>query len=118
MATVNAPSLEDIKAGFTYQRFTPVIGEPTYNSIAQLETEAIRNVATVECRMAPPHHNLCGMIEQPANYQLRVGAAFLNTPYPRDAPTYPACCTAAQKRVTIFICYNMMERNFSIFEAF
>ena len=97
MATVEPPSIESIKAGFPNAQFTVIADEPTFEQIEQLETKAIRNVATVECRIAPPHENLCGLIKQPSNYLLRVGTAFPIIPYPGDAPTIPARTTEANK---------------------
>ena len=79
MASTKAPTIEDIRGGFPYPRLTPINGEPTFQSIDQLEKECIRNASTVECRLPAPHINLCGYIEQPANYLLRVGAAFPNS---------------------------------------
>ena len=90
MASTKAPTVEDIRAGFPYQRLTPIVGEPTFQSIDQLEKECIRNASTVECRLPAPHINLCGHIEQPQNYLLRVGAVFPQMAYPGNVPTFPA----------------------------
>ena len=100
MASTKAPTIEDIRGGFPYPQLTPINGEPTFQSIDQLETECIRNASTVECRLPAPHINLCGYIEQLANYLLRVGAAFPQEQYPGNVPIFPNCCSQTVRNNT------------------
>ena len=111
MATTKAPTVEDIKGGFPHQRLTPIIGEPTFESIDRLEKECIRNASTVECRLPAPHTNLCGYIEQPGNYLLRVGAPFPPVAYPGDVPNFPARANQAVRDNTQAV-FNMNLRLF------
>ena len=109
MSTVKIPTNEDIKSGFTFPAFSHTVGEPSYNTIKTLETQAIRNAATVEYRIPQPHTNLCGLMEQPEVYVLRVGQAFPFYPYPGDVQLYPTPCTEAQK-AQIDLMYNLTLR--------
>ena len=70
MSSIKAPSVEDMKAGFTFARFTPIKGMPSYKTITRLETEMICDAVTIECGVSHPHANLCGAVEQPADYNL------------------------------------------------
>ena len=78
----NTPSADDLRAAFTFSRFDPIVGKPSYENIFKLETQATRNSATVVIRLPPPHTNLSEIFGQPAVYILQIGA-----PLPR--PTYP-----------------------------
>ena len=73
---ITIPSADDIKAAFTFAKFDPIVGEPSYDTLYKLETQATRNAATVTIGLPPPHTNLSGIVEQPAVYALRVGAPF------------------------------------------
>lgn len=109
MSTKKIPKNEDIKSGFTFPAFSCIIGEPSYTTIKMLETQVICNAATVECRIPQPHTNLCGLMEQPEVYVLRVGQAFPFYPYPGDVQLYPTPCTKAQKS-QIDLMYNLTFR--------
>ena len=87
---VNAPSADDLRAAFTFSLFDPIEGEPSYETLFKLETQAAHNAATVVIRLPPPHTNLSGTIEQPAVYILRVGVPFPRPTYPRYAAQFPA----------------------------
>ena len=80
------PSADAIKSAFTFQAFDNIVGEPTYDTLYKLETQATRNAATVTVRLTPPHTNLSGIVEQPAVYSVRVGSPFPRSPYPGDSP--------------------------------
>ena len=95
---VSSPSADDLRAAFTFTRFDPIQGEPSYESLYKLETQATRNAATVAVRLPPPHINLSGIVEQPAVYVLRVGAPFPRPIYPGDTPTFPAGTTVADRQ--------------------
>ena len=98
MSGIKAPSIEDMKAGFTFARFTSIKGMPSYETITKLETEMIRDAATIECRVPHPHVNLCGAVEQPADYNLRIGTPFTIAPYPGDMPVYPDDASEDEKK--------------------
>ena len=107
--TITAPSIEDLKAGFTFQRFTTITGKPTSTTIARLEIEAIRNAATVECRVPKPHTNLCSIVKQDHTYLLCVGKAFTKIPYPGNQPIFvDKSSTSERKEVQGY--YNMNLR--------
>ena len=70
MTVENAPSADGIRAAFTFLRFDPIVGEPSYDTLFKLETQATHNAATVIIRFTPPHINLSGTVKQPAVYLL------------------------------------------------
>ena len=57
----NAPSADDPQAAFTFSRFDPIVGEPYYETLFKLETQAKRNATTFVIRLHPPHTNLSGI---------------------------------------------------------
>ena len=94
MASVKVQSIEDMKAGSTFARFTPNNGMLSYKKITRLETKMIRDAATIKCHVPHLHSNLCGPMEQPADYNLQVGTQSTTTPYPGDMPIFLDNCTA------------------------
>ena len=94
----NAPSADDLRAAFKFSRFDPIVGEPSYEKILELETQATNNAATVVIRLPPPHTNLSGIVKKPTVYILRVGAPFPRPPYPGDAANFPVGATIEQRQ--------------------
>ena len=88
----------EIKALFPFPRFDPIAGIPTYNSLWKLEIQAIRNTATVEISLPPPHKNLSGLVEQQQMYLLRTGGPFPRPAYPGHSPVFPNGTTVAQRQ--------------------
>ena len=80
----NAPSADDLRAAFTFSRFDPIVGEPSYKTLFKFETQATCNAATVVIRLPSPHTNLSGIVKHPAVYILQVGS-----PFPRPAISCP-----------------------------
>ena len=93
----NAPSSDDLRAAFTFSRFNPIGGEPSYETLFKLETQTTRNATTVVIRLPPLHTNLSGIVKQPAVYILRVGAPFPWPPYPVNAAHFPLGSTIVQR---------------------
>ena len=94
----NAPSADDIRAAFTLSRFDPIVGEPSYEILFKLETQAILNAATFEIRLPPPHTNLSGIVEQPAVYILQVGVPLPRPPYPSNRAHFIVGATLVQRQ--------------------
>ena len=113
IAPQSTPSQDDIKTSFPFPALDKLIGEPTYETINKLETQVIRNAATVEITLPPPHHNLSGIVEQPAVYILRTGGPFPRPTYPSNSPVFPPGSTVAQRQ-QIQQLYNAQLRNFNI----
>ena len=107
------PSADAIKSAFTFQAFDNIVGEPTYDTLYKLETQATRNAATVTVRLTPPHTNLSGIVEQPAVYSVRVGSPFPRPPYPGDAPNIQVGETVVQRTNTQNV-FNIQTRNYNI----
>ena len=63
IAPQSTPSMEDIKTAFPFTSFDKIQGEPTYETIHRLETQAICNASTVEITIPLPHNNLAGIVE-------------------------------------------------------
>ena len=92
----NAPSTDDLRAALTFSRFDPIVGEPSYETLFKLETQATRNDAAVVIRLHPPHTNLSGIVEHPAVYILRVGPPFPWPPCPGNAAHFLVGTTLVQ----------------------
>ena len=107
------PSVEDIKTGFPFQRFTEIQGEPTYATLNKMEQQAIRNATATEIMLPLPHNNLAGIVEQPQVYLIRTGAPFPRPHYPGNAPTFQPGSIVAQRQ-TIQQQYYTDLRNFHI----
>ena len=113
---MTAPSADDLKSAFTFRQFDAIVGEPTYDTLYKLETQATRNAATVTVRLPPPHTNLAGIIKQPAVYIVRVGAPFPRPPYPGDAPVFPPGANlTAQTAITNS--FNALMKNYNTTKA-
>lgn len=106
------PSADAIKSAFTFQAFDNIVGEPTYDTLYKLETQATRNAATVTVRLTPPHTNLSGIVEQPAVYSVRVGSPFLRPPYTGDAPNIQVGETVVQRTNTQNV-FNIQTKNYN-----
>ena len=76
LAPQSTPSTDDIKQNFPFPQLTKIIGEPTYENIRKLETQMIRNAASIEITINLPHNNLLGLVEQAQVYLIRTGAHF------------------------------------------
>ena len=109
---MTTPSADDLKSAFTFRQFDAIVGEPTYDTLYKLETQATRNTATATVRLPPPHTNLAGIIEQPAVYIVRVGAPFPGPPYPGDAPVFPTG-TNLTAITTITNSFNALMKNYN-----
>ena len=109
--TITYPSADDIKASFPYSSLDRIVGEPDYSSIRNLEKQLTRNAATVSIRLAPPHSNLSGIVEQPAVYALRVGSPFPRPAYPGAQPVFPANATPSVQ-ANIQNAFNVDMRNY------
>ena len=107
-----APTADAIKTAFTFPTFDRIVGEPTYNTLYKLETQATRNAATVTVRLPPPHINCSGLVEQPAVYVLRVGGPFPRPAYPGDQPLFPVGATVVA-RANIQNVFDAELRNFN-----
>ena len=92
---LRAPSVEDLKAGFVYERLDPINGEPTYATLQRLFTQLIRNATSVSSRLGGGQFGLSGLAEDPAVYLLRTGTHFNRPAYPGDQPIYPIGTTPA-----------------------
>ena len=107
----NAPSADDLRAAFTFLWFDPIVGEPSYETLFKLETQATRNAAKFVIRLPPPHTNLYGIFKQPVVYILQVGAPFPQLPYPGNAPYFPVGATLV-KHQNIQAAYDDNIKNF------
>jgi len=109
---MTTPSANDIKSAFTFQTFDAIVGEPTYDTLYKLETQATRNAATVTVRLPPPHTNLAGIVEQPAVYVIRVGGPFPRPAYPGDAPVFPIGANLVA-RTNVTNVFNTNSKNYT-----
>ena len=98
MTTVNSPSAVDLGAAFTFSQFDPIIGEPSYETLFKMGTQAIRNSETVVIHFPPPYTNISGIFEPPAVYILWVLAPFTRPPYTGDAAHVPLGATILQRQ--------------------
>ena len=91
--SVRASSVEDLNAGFVYERLDPIGGEPTYATLQRLFTQLIRNATSVSSRLGGGQYGLSGLAEDPAVYLLRTGTHFNRPAYPGELPIYPLGAT-------------------------
>ena len=115
-ASQSTPSVEDIKLSFPYPKFDKIQGEPNYESMCKLETQAIRNAATVEIALPPPHGNLAGIIEQPQVYLTRTGTPFPRPTYPGNAPVFPGGANVTTRQQMQQLC-NTQLRNYYMLQT-
>ena len=108
---VNTPSADDLRVAFTFSRFDPIVGEPSYETLFKLETQATGNTTTVVIHRPPTYTHLSGIFKQPAVYILRVGAPFPRPPYPDDAAHSPVGSTLVQRQ-NIQAAYDANIKNF------
>lgn len=101
MATIKAPSSEDIKAGFVFPTLDTIVGEPNYTTLELAHTQCIRNATTLDSRLGGGGHGHAGLVEFPDVYLLRTGTHFNRPPYPGDGPIYPIDASAAQRATTL-----------------
>jgi hypothetical protein len=92
---LRAPSVEDLKAGFVYERLDPISGEPTYATLQRLFTQLIRNATSVSSRLGGGQFGLSGLAKDPAVYLLRTRTHFNRPAYPGEQPVYPLGTTPA-----------------------
>ena len=95
---VNAPSTDDLQEVFTFSPFDPIVGEPSYETLFKLETQATRNSETVIIHFLLPHTNLYEIVKQSVVYILRLGEPFPQPPYPGDAAHFPVGATLVQRQ--------------------
>ena len=107
----NAPSADDLRAAFTFLRFDPIVGKPSYETLFKLETQATCNAATFVIHLPPPHTNLSSIIEQSMVYMLRVGAPFPRPSYLGNAAHFTIGSTLVQIQ-DIQAAYDANIKNF------
>ena len=108
---LNTPSADYLRAAFTFSRFDPIVGEPSYETLFKLETQATGNTTTVVIHRPPTYTHLSGIFKQPAVYILRVGAPFPRPPYNGDAAHFPVGTTLVQCQ-NIQAAYDANIKNF------
>jgi hypothetical protein len=109
--SVRAPSVEDIRAGFVYDRLDPIGGEPTYATLQRLFTQLIRNATSVASRLGGGQFGLSGLAEDPAVYLLRTGTHFNRPVYPGELPIYPLGAVPADQ-ATILATWTANTKEF------
>jgi hypothetical protein len=95
--TSSAPSAETIRSGFVFTSLDPIIGEPTYRTLALAHTQSIRNATTITSRLGGGGHGHAGLVEFPDVYLLRTAHHFNRPIYPGEAPAYPIGATDQQR---------------------
>eukprot|EP00957_Ditylum_brightwellii_P021222 1599569-Ditylum_brightwellii.AAC.1 len=94
--TVNAPSIEDIKAGFVHQTCDKIQGEPNYKAIDLLQRQCIYNASTLESTLRGGNNGLAGICKFPVVYLACTGHNFVHPPNPGNFPMYPPRATPTQ----------------------
>ena len=94
---MKALTADEVKALFPFPRLDPIVGEPNYRNLQKLETQVIRNAATIDSGLAHPHNDLSGIVEQTPIYILRVGTPFPRPANPGANPVFPHGANAAER---------------------
>eukprot|EP00957_Ditylum_brightwellii_P113717 8670283-Ditylum_brightwellii.AAC.1 len=99
--TVNALSIEYIKAGFVYQTYNKIQGEPNYKAIDLLQRQCIRNASTLESTLGATlgggNNSLAGLCKFPAVYLALTCHNFICPQNPGDFPIYQPRSTPTQR---------------------
>ena len=89
-------SVDSVIEGFPYSSISKVEGEPTYQSIKEVEKQLIKNASSYSTELGGGSHGYLGLILAPAKYQLVTGHEFEPHPNPGSIPTFPEHPTQPQ----------------------
>ena len=94
--TSTTVSADDIKAAMSHQMLTRILGEPSYQLMADLKREVYRNLKSVSC---PWGHNkgFTGLLQTVVEYTAANGAAFTIPATPPEYPVIPQAANANQR---------------------
>jgi hypothetical protein len=111
MPTYKVLSKDEIRAGFTYPTLTKIVGEPTYETLDNLQNELIRNASTCVQRTAPGQGH-AGLAEFAAQYNNRTGQVY-NRP-PQIGPPPPIIVGQVQQNAQNLHNYELMKQDCAI----
>ena len=75
---------------FEKPELTPIVGEPTYDSLERLLKELKANARQIHSNLSGGTHGHLGLVISPASYQLISPIAFNRPAFPGTAPVIPA----------------------------
>jgi hypothetical protein len=111
MPTYKVLSKDEIRAGFTYPTLTKIVGEPTYETLNNLQDELIRNASTCVQRTAPGQGH-AGLAEFAAQYNNRTGQVYNRPPQIGTPP--PLIVGQPQQNAQNLHNYELMKQDCAI----
>ena len=90
------PSEGDLIEGFPHPTLTPVIGIPTYESLAEVNLKLNANAASVHSNLGDGAHGLLPLTIDPAVYATISNTPFIAPANPGPQPDIPAGATTTQ----------------------
>ena len=97
--TIRRINESDIKAKFPHQHVTPVEGEPTYNSVQNLEEELADNALTAKVRFGGGKKGSLGVVYENAKFRIESGGTDWVVPAEQGSyPTFPDDATDDEKK--------------------
>lgn len=92
MATIT----DKITAGFPHPTVTPIVGQPSYATIAELNLQLNANAASVLSNLGDGHHGLLSLTVTTEVYNTISNVIFLVPTNPGANPTIPPASTGPQ----------------------
>jgi hypothetical protein len=89
-------TVETLVAGFPFPTVLPIVGEPTYESIATLHRDLNANAASIQSHLGNGQLGLLSLTVSPAVYATLSATAFVAPVNPGPTPVIPDGSTGAQ----------------------
>ena len=89
-------ALERIIESFPHPTLMPIVGQPTYETLAEVHLKLNTNAASIQSHLGNGQLGLLYLTVSPAVYNTQSAIAFIPPANPGPTPTIPAGCTGAQ----------------------
>ena len=100
--TIRRVNESDIKVEFPHQHLTPIEGEPTYETVQNLEEELADNALTAKVNFGGGKKGSLGVVYENTKFRIESGGTDWVVPAEQGAyPTFPANATDDEKKALI-----------------
>ena len=89
-------AIDKIVDGFPFSTIPPIVGTPTYNTIAEVNLKLNSNSASVQSNLGCGTLNLLQLTVSPAVYNTLMSTTFIVPVNPGSVPIIPANSTGSQ----------------------
>ena len=89
-------ALEKIVESFPYPTVPPIVGQPSYETIAELQLKLNTNAASIHSHRGNGHLGLLFLTVKPAVYNTQSTVTFIPPTNPGQSPTVPTGSTGPQ----------------------